>query len=131
MMWAGETTQLLSFVGPVANGSELLAPLSPFNMYAMPVAPTDGVVFFIQESAHPCHSLSRHIGSSMDAPPNSEGEFGKHTQPFVPARSSRGWPSGVAGQSMMVACFAIAAGAALMASAIFSESLIFFVAVPV
>ena len=31
-MWPGETTHWFVGVGPVANGSVLLAPLSPFNM---------------------------------------------------------------------------------------------------
>src|SRR6266496_1636467 len=90
----------------------------------MPVAEAIGGFFAIHASAQPCHCLSRHIGSLMDAPLNSSGEFGKQTQPFVPAFNCRGLPVGVAGQSMIVAPFAISAGAALIAFAIFWASVI-------
>src|ERR1041385_5774657 len=88
----------------------------------MPVPLTCGCFLPCHASAHDCHSLSRHIGSSMDAPPDSSGEFGKHTHPLVPFFSSRGLSPALAGQSRMVACFAISAGAAAMALAIFSAS---------
>src|SRR5262245_26900906 len=88
----------------------------------MPVPLTCGCFFPCHASAHPCHSLSRHIGSSMDAPPYSSGELGKHTHPLVPFFSSRGLSPSLAGQSRIVACFAISAGAAAMAFATFSAS---------
>src|SRR5436190_22145666 len=88
----------------------------------MPVPDTLGVLWPCQASAHDCHSLSRHIGSSIDAPPYSSGELGKHTHPLVPFLSSRGLSPSLAGQSRMAACLAISAGAAAMALAIFSAS---------
>src|SRR5438093_1046910 len=91
----------------------------------MPVPVTFGGFLLCHASAHDCHSLSRHIGSLIDAAPYSSGEFGKHAHPLVPARNCRGLPSLVAGQSMIVACLAISAGAAAMALAIFSASVIF------
>src|SRR5438876_7495182 len=91
----------------------------------MPVPDTLGVLWPCQASAHDCHSLSRHIGSSIEAPPYSSGEFGKHTHPLVPALSWRGLSPSLAGQSMIVACLAISAGAAAMALATFSTSVSF------
>src|SRR5687767_10032597 len=70
--------------------------------------------------ANSSHSPSRHMGSSPTAAP-VVGVLGKHVQPFVPARSSVGWPPSSAGQSMMVAFFAISAGPALSAWAILAS----------
>src|SRR5919108_28068 len=88
----------------------------------MPVPVTCGCFFPCHASAHDCHSLSRHIGSSTDAPPYSSGELGKHTHPLLPFFSSRGLSPPLADQSRMVACLAISAGAAAMALATFSAS---------
>src|ERR1700682_2813413 len=115
MICGGVTTQLLVAVGPVANGSVLLAPLSPLSMYAIPVPSTFGGDLLIHASPQPCHCLSRHIGSSPEAPANSGGALGKQTQPLVPARSCWGLPPSFSGQSMIVAFLLITAGAALMA----------------
>src|SRR5438067_13131027 len=91
----------------------------------MPVPVTFGGDLFIHASPQVCHCLSRHIGSSIEAAPNSAGEFGKQAQPFVPARSCLGWPPAFSGQSMMAACLLISAGAALMAFVIFWAFVIF------
>src|SRR5437667_11693105 len=92
----------------------------------MPVPATFGGFLLCHASAHDCHSLSRHIGSSMDAPPYSSGEFGKHTHPLVPFFNSRGFSPALAGQSRMVACLAISAGAAARALATFWASVMVF-----
>src|SRR5437764_545389 len=91
----------------------------------MPVPSTLGVALLIHASPHPCHCLSRHIGSSTEAAPNSDGELGKHTQPFLPARNCLGLSPALSGQSMMVAFLLISAGAALVALAIFCAVVIF------
>src|SRR5262249_5087622 len=88
----------------------------------MPVPETLGVLCPCHASAHPCHCLSRHIGSSPFA---LVGELGKHTHSLVPLRSSDGFSPSLAGQSRMVACLPISAGAALSAWAIFSAFDIF------
>src|SRR6185436_1456180 len=80
--------------------------------------------FFIQASAHPCHALSKHIGSSNWVCSDWAGEDGKHTHSFVPARSCRISLPALSGQSMIVARLAIPGGAALMALAIFCASVI-------
>src|SRR6185436_1029055 len=85
--------------------------------------PLNGAVF-IQASAHPCHALSKHIGSSNWVFADWAGEDGKHTHSFVPARSCRISLPAPSGQSMIVARLAIPGGAALMALAIFCASVI-------
>src|SRR4029078_12969603 len=80
MTCGGLSTHALSAVGPVANGSVLLVPLSPRSMYATPTPLTLGSVFDIHAAAQPCHSLSRHMVSLSAT---------MHIQPLVPAFTSR------------------------------------------
>src|SRR5687768_17300260 len=76
----------------------------------------------IHASAHPCHALSKHIGSSNCVCSDWAGDEGKHTHPFVPARSCRISLLAPSGQSMIAAPLAISGGAALMALVIFCAS---------
>src|SRR5690349_10276267 len=120
MMCGPARTQSLGGALSCANGSLMLAPRSPWSMYATPTPESFGVFLVTQASAHFWNSGSRHIGSSPTAP-LAAGVVGKHTQPFVPARNWVGLPPSVAGQSIIVAALAMESGAALIAFLILSS----------
>src|SRR5215467_6193640 len=116
MMCGPVLTQWFALSGFVAYGSVLLASVPPDSMYMNPTLPVGGGLCPTHASTHAIAFLSAHIGSG----PGVSGLSGMHVNAFVPLRNVCMPLSSIV---TIVAFFATAAGAALIALAISCFSL--------